>query len=214
MKTNYQLELDKIIDSLTFTPRLLLHACCGPCASYVLEYLSKHFEIDVFYYNPNIYPAEEYEKRGRELARLIDSMPFDNPVRLITAPYEPERFYEVAQGMELEREGGNRCTNCFWLRLNETAQRAKSGGYDWFATTLTVSPHKNAQLINTIGLELAQGIGVPYLVSDFKKRGGYTRSIELCREYDVYRQSYCGCDYALNHAKYVAESQREYDEDE
>ena len=197
MKINYQLELDKTISELTNTPRLLLHACCGPCASYVLEYLSKHFEIDVFYYNPNIFPREEYEKRGAELSRLIREMPFENPVRLISAPYDSERYYSAVRGLENEREGGARCTPCFELRLGETAKTAALGGYDWFATTLTVSPHKNAELINTIGLRLAAECGVPYLVSDFKKREGYKRSIELCREYCVYRQSYCGCEYSL-----------------
>jgi predicted adenine nucleotide alpha hydrolase (AANH) superfamily ATPase len=201
MKTNYQLETDRIISGLTSTPRLLLHACCAPCASYVLEYLSKFFEIDVFYFNPNIYPSEEYEKRGGELRKLISLMPFDNPVRLLPSDYDPGRFYDAAKGLEQEKEGGARCTECFELRLGETAKLAKAGNYDWFATTLTVSPHKNADLLNAIGLRLSAETGVPYLVSDFKKREGYKRSIELCREYDIYRQCYCGCEYSLRQAE-------------
>ncbi len=198
MKTNYQLELDKILSGLEGTPRLLLHACCAPCASYVLEYLSRYFEIDVFYYNPNIYPPEEYEKRGKELEKLISLMPFPNPVRLIPSDYDPELFYKAAKGLEKEREGGLRCNECFDLRLTETAKTAKAGEYDWFATTLTVSPHKNAELLNAIGLRLAEEYGVPYLVSDFKKREGYKRSIELCAEYGIYRQCYCGCEFSLS----------------
>ena len=201
MKTNYQLEMDNIISGLCGTPKLLLHACCAPCASYVLEYLSKYFQIDVFYFNPNIYPTKEYEKRGRELEKLISLMPFDNPVKLIPSEYDPSRFYDAAKGLETEREGGARCTECFELRLSETAKIAKAGNYDWFATTLTVSPHKNAQLINEIGQRLGRDMGAEYLVSDFKKREGYKRSIELCKQYDIYRQCYCGCEYSLRQAE-------------
>lgn len=197
MKINYQLELDKLISKLSGTPKILLHACCAPCSSYVLEYLSKYFEIDLFYYNPNTYPQAEYEKRGRELERLIKLMSFSNHVGLIPAVYDPERFYLATLGQESEREGGARCVSCFRLRLEETAKQAKNLGYDYFATTLTVSPHKNAQLINQIGLELEKEYDVKYLVSDFKKREGYKRSIELSREYDIYRQEYCGCEYSL-----------------
>ncbi len=198
MKINYQLELDKLIHSLENTPKVLLHACCAPCSSYVLEYLAKHFVIDLFYYNPNTYPKEEYEKRGHELEKLITLMEFQNPVGMIQAVYEPEKFYKAAFGKESEREGGSRCAECFRLRLEETAKQAKALGYDYFATTLTVSPHKNAQLINQIGLELEREYGVKYLISDFKKREGYKRSIELSRQYDIYRQEYCGCEFSLN----------------
>lgn len=197
MKINYQLELDKLIGSLEATPKILLHACCAPCSSYVLEYLSKHFDIDLFYYNPNTYPSDEYEKRGRELQRLITLMEFPNHVGMVPTKYEPEKFYQAALGMESEREGGLRCGECFRLRLGETARQAKALGYDYFATTLTVSPHKNAQLINQIGLELEKEYGVKYLVSDFKKREGYKRSIELSRQYGIYRQEYCGCEFSL-----------------
>ena len=197
MKINYQLELDKLIAGLDNTPKVLLHACCAPCSSYVLEYLSKHFVIDLFYYNPNTYPKEEYEKRGRELEKLVSLMEFPNPVGMIPTVYEPEKFYKTAFGMEKEREGGLRCKSCFRLRLEETAKQAKILGYDYFATTLTVSPHKNAQLINQIGLELEKEYGIKYLISDFKKREGYKRSIELSRQYDIYRQEYCGCEYSL-----------------
>ena len=196
MKINYQLELDKLIAGLENTPKVLLHACCAPCSSYVLEYLSRHFSIDLFYYNPNTYPQEEYEKRGRELERLITLMSFPNPVGMIPTVYEPEKFYKAAFGMEDEREGGIRCVSCFRLRLEETAKQAKALGYDYFATTLTVSPHKNAQLINQIGLELEKEYEIKYLISDFKKREGYKRSIELSRQYDIYRQEYCGCEYS------------------
>lgn len=197
MKRNYQLELDRLIADTKGACRVLMHACCGPCSSYVLEYLSKYFKIDLFYYNPNTYPPAEYEKRGRELEKLIELMTFENPVGLIPVEYDPESFYRAALGQENEREGGARCESCFRLRLERTAQAAKAGGYDYFATTLTVSPYKNAQLINRIGLELEREYGVKYLISDFKKREGYKRSIELSRNYGLYRQEYCGCEFSL-----------------
>lgn len=198
MKVNYQLELDKLLSGLTETPRLLLHVCCAPCSSYVLEYLTKYFEIDLFYYNPNIYPRDEYEKRGKELEKLVSVMNFPNRVHIVPTVYDPERFYQAASGMESDREGGARCEKCFVLRLEETAKQAKIGQYDYFATTLTVSPHKNAQLINEIGLRLGVEYGIKYLVSDFKKREGYKRSIELSRQFEIYRQDYCGCEFSLN----------------
>lgn len=197
MKLNYQLELDKLIAGIDGVCHVLLHSCCAPCSSYVLEYLSKYFEIDLFYYNPNTYPREEYEKRGRELERLVKLMPFTNRVGVVPVEYDPERFYQAALGQEQEPEGGKRCASCFRLRLERTAQEAKTLGYDFFATTLTVSPYKNVQLINQIGLELEKEYGVRYLVSDFKKREGYKRSIELSRLYGLYRQEYCGCEFSL-----------------
>ena len=179
------------------TPRLLLHSCCAPCSSYVLEYLSEYFSITVFYYNPNIYPPEEFGKRVEEQERLIRELPAKHPVSFLEGPYEPERFYEMAKGLEQIPEGGERCFRCYRLRLLETAQMARAGGFDYFTTTLSISPLKNAQKLNEIGARLAEEYGVPYLFSDFKKRNGYKRSTELSAEYGLYRQDYCGCVYSL-----------------
>ena len=179
------------------TPRLLLHSCCAPCSSYVLEYLSEYFSITVFYYNPNIYPPEEFGKRVEEQERLIRELPAKHPVSFLEGPYEPERFYEMAKGLEQIPEGGERCFRCYRLRLLETAQMARAGGCDYFTTTLSISPLKNAQKLNEIGARLAEEYGVPYLFSDFKKRNGYKRSTELSAEYGLYRQDYCGCVYSL-----------------
>lgn len=196
MKKNYQKELDRLIEELQRegrTPRLFLHACCAPCSSYVLEYLSRYFEITVFYYNPNISPNEEYEKRARELEDLVQKADYPNPVHVIKGEYRPEAFYEMAKGLENVPEGGERCFRCYRLRLEETARLAEKGGYDYFATTLTISPMKNAEKLNEIGEELSGIYQVSHLPSDFKKRNGYKRSIELSREYGLYRQDYCGC---------------------
>ena len=199
MKENYQLMLDKVIEQNNNSiPSLLLHSCCGPCSSYVLEYLTKHFNITVFFYNPNIYPEAEYIKRLDTQKQLLVSMPFDNPVSLIEGEYEPERYLSAVRGQEEYREGGIRCSTCFTLRLDKTAEFAKANGFDYFATTLTVSPHKNAQIINTLGFELSEKHGIKWLPSDFKKREGYKRSIELSKQYDLYRQEYCGCSFAMN----------------
>ncbi len=196
---NYQKETENIISSLGGrSPRLLLHACCAPCASYVLEYLSRHFEITLFYYNPNIHPAGEYEKRLTELERLLSLLETGNPVALIAGEYSPGAFYESAKGLENEPEGGLRCSECFKLRLNEAARTAKEGGFDYFTTTLTVGPRKNAEVINEIGKAMSERYAIPYLYSDFKKRGGYQRSIELCKMFGIYRQHYCGCAYSLS----------------
>lgn len=191
-----QREMDTLLSVIAARnkrPRLLLHSCCAPCSSYVLEYLASQFEISVFYYNPNITGAEEYKKRAEELARLIREMPLAKDVRLIEGTYEPERFLEAVKGLEEEPEGGLRCEECFRLRLMEAADAARREGCDYFATTLTISPKKNADTINRIGEEIAEMYGVRYLASDFKKKGGYQRSIELSREYGLYRQDYCGC---------------------
>ena len=177
-------------------PSLLLHSCCAPCSSYVLEYLSRYFSIVLFYYNPNISPQQEYEKRVAEVRRLLQEMPLAGPVTLTLGDYEPERFFDLAKGHEAEPEGGDRCTLCYRLRLTEAAQAAKDLACDYFTTTLSISPYKNAEKLNTIGAELAKEYGVPYLFSDFKKRNGYKRSIELSREYHLYRQNYCGCVYS------------------
>lgn len=198
---NYQLELDKIINGLKEAdpyrpPKLLIHSCCAPCSSYVLEYLSQYFSITVFYYNPNIYPLDEYTKRVREQERLITSMPLKYPVTFMEGKYEPQKFFDLAKEHEKDPEGGERCFLCYRLRLEEAARIASKGGFDFFTTTLTVSPYKNAAKLNEIGEEVGALYGVSFLPSDFKKRGGYQRSIELSREYGLYRQNYCGCIYS------------------
>lgn len=197
-KINYQIETDKIIKSLPDgkVPKLLLHSCCAPCSSYTLEYLSQYFEIAVYYYNPNISPVEEFEKRYLEQKRLIEGMPFKNKVTLIKGDYDYNDFLDIARGYETVPEGGERCFRCYKLRLEKTAQLAKSMDCDYFCTTLSISPLKNSQKINQIGFEVAERYGVNWLPSDFKKREGYKRSIELSKEYDLYRQSFCGCVYS------------------
>ena len=198
-KINYQKELEKELERVLAsgrTPRLLLHSCCAPCSSYVLEYLSDYFSITVFYYNPNIYPPEEFGKRVEEQKKLIRELPMKNSVSFLEGPYEPERFYEMAKGLERVPEGGERCFRCYRLRLEETAQMARAGNFDYFTTTLSISPLKNAEKLNEIGAYLAEEYKVPYLFSDFKKRNGYKRSTELSAEYGLYRQDYCGCIYS------------------
>ncbi len=195
-KINYQIRLDKILEELEKTrevPRLLLHSCCAPCSSYVLEYLSKYFRITVFYHNPNIAPEEEYRQRVEEQRRLIREMPFEHPVTFQEGKYEPERFYEAVRGLEDLPEGQERCHACYRLRLCEAAAVAKEGAYDYFTTTLSISPLKDAQKLGEIGERAEQEWGVAYLPSDFKKRGGYSRSVELSAQYHLYRQDYCGC---------------------
>lgn len=195
-KQNYQKELDRLLEGIEKegrTPRLFLHSCCAPCSSYVLEYLSRYFEITVFFYNPNISPAEEYEKRVEEIRRMIGEMEFAHPVELVEGEYDPQVFFQMAKGMEHIPEGGERCFGCYRLRMEEAARLAKEGNYDYFTTTLSISPLKNAQKINEIGEELAEIYQVSHLPSDFKKKNGYKRSIELSGEYGLYRQDYCGC---------------------
>ncbi len=195
-KINYQKQLDKIIENLQTAPNLLLHSCCAPCSSHCIEYLSQYFNITVLYYNPNIYPEAEYEKRKTEQKRLISEMDTKYPVKMLDCDFESEKFYEMAKGMENCREGGERCFNCYRLRLEKTALEAKKNDFDYFTTTLTISPLKNAQKINEIGEELSEEYGVKFLPSDFKKKEGYKRSIELSKEYNLYRQDYCGCVYS------------------
>lgn len=193
---NYQKELDKFIRKLEEqerVPRLLLHSCCAPCSSYVLEYLSNYFSITVFYYNPNISPESEYTKRICEQQMLIEKLPVKYPVTFVAGPYDSTRFYEMARGLEREKEGGERCFRCYELRLKEAAEMAKNAEFDYFTTTLSISPLKNAQKLNEIGMRLGEEYGVSYLPSDFKKKNGYKRSIELSKEYGLYRQDYCGC---------------------
>lgn len=193
---NFQKELDKIIEALNQTgevPSLLLHSCCAPCSSYTLEYLSNYFNITVFYYNPNIAPAEEYEKRVKEQARLISELQPKHPIQLIAEEYQSQDFYEKVKGLEKEPEGGARCFVCYRLRMERAAQYAQKMGFDYFTTTLSISPLKNAEKINEIGNELSAIYQVKHLPSDFKKKGGYQRSIQLSKEHNLYRQNYCGC---------------------
>ena len=177
-------------------PTLMLHACCAPCSSYVLEYLSQFFSITIFYYNPNITEEQEYRKRVEEEKRLISKLPAKNAISFIEGKYDPERFFEIAEGKEDIPEGGARCFDCYRLRIAETADIAKQHGFDYFTTTLSISPLKNAQKLNEIGAEEAERVGIPYLFSDFKKREGYKRSIQLSAQYNLYRQNYCGCIYS------------------
>ena len=182
-------------------PSLFLHSCCAPCSSYVLEYLCPFFHITVFYYNPNISEDAEYRKRVEEQKRLIaayNRVGKGYPFEIVEGDYEPGRFYETARGYEKCPEGGERCFRCYELRLRETAERAAAGGYDYFTTTLTISPLKNAAKLNEIGNRLSGEYQVPWLPSDFKKKNGYKRSVELSAEYDLYRQNYCGCVFSKN----------------
>lgn len=204
MRENYSQQLSKLIEKLQKegrTPHLLLHACCAPCSSHCLEYLSRYFRITVFYYNPNISPKEEYALRIEEIKRFIKEFKAENEITLIEGKYEPERFFQVVKGLEQEPEGGKRCEQCFKLRLSEAAKLAKELNADYYTTTLSISPLKNAELLNKIGKEEGDAIGVTHLPSDFKKKGGYARSIELSKEYNLYRQNFCGCIYSLQEAK-------------
>lgn len=195
-KRNYQREMEKVLDAAVReekVPTLFLHSCCAPCSSYVLEYLSQYFSITVFYYNPNISPREEYEERVEEVKRLIRELPAVHPIQFKEGAYCPELFYQAVKGHEEDREGEGRCGICFELRLREAARLAAEGGFDWFTTTLTISPLKNAARLNEIGDRMGEEYGVHFLNSDFKKRNGYKRSTELSAEYHLYRQDYCGC---------------------
>lgn len=190
LKRNYQLDTDKIIDELgSERPALLLHSCCGPCSSYVLEYLTNFFDITLLFYGPNIQPREEYEKRLAHQRKVLGLM----GVKIMECEYDGESFDTLAEGFDTEPEGGGRCTRCFLLRLEETAKRASENGFSYYCTTLTVSPHKNSVIINELGEEMGEKYGVKWLFSDFKKRGGYQRSVALAKELGLYRQEYCGC---------------------
>ncbi len=192
MKINYQRELDGVLSGLNGAkPKLLIHSCCAPCSSYVLEYLSEYFDITILYYNPNIYPEEEFTKRLLEQQRLVSEMGLS--IKVIDVGYQSEKFYNAVKGLENLPEGDKRCEKCFTLRLEETAKMAEEDGFDYFTTTLSISPLKDEQLLNKIGRELSEKYGVKYLYSDFKKRNGYKRSIELSAKYNLYRQDYCGC---------------------
>ena len=196
--TNYSLILQntiKDIEKLTAKPRLLLHVCCAPCSSYVLEYLNAYFDITAYYYNPNISPEKEYLFRADELVRFITETAYPN-VKPEIAEYTPQDFREIAKGLENEPEGGKRCLKCYEMRLRKTAEKAKTDGYDYFTTTLTISPMKNSQIMNDIGRKVSEEIGIPYLFSDFKKKNGYKRSCELSKQFGLYRQNYCGCEFS------------------
>ncbi len=198
-KINYQKELDKITENIKITGEartLLLHSCCAPCSSYVLKYLSDYFKITLLYYNPNIFPKEEYEKRVKEQMRLISQLPVKYPVKFLEGRYEPQEFFEAVKGYENEPEGGARCFICYEQRMREAAFYAREGGFDYFTTTLSISPLKNAEKINEIGKRLEMEYNVKHLPSDFKKRDGYKQSIELSHEYKLYRQNFCGCIYS------------------
>ena len=198
MKTNYNLIMEKTIKSLKGKPKLLLHACCGICSSSVLERLYPFFDITILYYNPNIYPEKEYLKRFDTLKEAVLKMKIK--VKLLEIGYQSKEFKEIAKGLEHEKEGGKRCTKCFYLRLEKTAKFAQKYNFDYFTTTLSVSPHKDSQKLNNIGKALEEKYKIKYLYSDFKKKEGYKRSNELAKEYDLYRQNYCGCKYSLNEA--------------
>ena len=203
-KVNYQKELDKLIEKLEQSkevPRLFLHSCCAPCSSYVLEYLSQYFEITVFYFNPNIAPEEEYRKRVEEQRRLSEQLPAVYPIQFEEGRYVPEEFYSRVRGLEKEPEGGARCRVCFELRLEEAARLASESGYDYYTTTLSISPLKNAQVLAQVAVEMGEKWGVRWLPSDFKKKEGYKRSIQLSAEYDLYRQNYCGCVFSRRMAE-------------
>lgn len=201
---NYGKILDKTIETIQqqgITPTLLLHSCCAPCSSYVLEYLSRYFSITVLYYNPNIFPAEEYTYRIQEQEKLIQALPVQNKIHFIATEYQPEDFYSKVRGHEDDREGGERCFICYELRLQEAAKYAIKGGFDYFTTTLSISPMKNAAKLNEIGRQIAEEYGIKYLFSDFKKKNGYQRSVELSKEYGLYRQNYCGCVYSKTQSR-------------
>ena len=201
---NYGLWLENKIRELereNKIPRLLIQCCCAPCSSAVWEYLTKHFDITAYYYNPNISPESEYEARAGELIRLAKELPSKNKIEAVIAPYDTAPFDKIALGKEDMPEGGARCYECYKIRLEETARMAKDGGYDYFCTTLSVSPYKKADWLNKLGEELSEKYGVPYLFSDFKKKNGYRRSCDLSREYGLYRQAFCGCEYSRKEAE-------------
>ena len=208
----YAQQMDEVLRTLDGRrprPTLLLHACCGPCSSAVLEQLCACFDVTILYYNPNTWPAAEYRRRGEELRRFVaEARP--RGVTVVEDAYEPETFYAAVRGLEDEPERGRRCTVCYRLRMEHAAQYAQAHGFDWFTTTLSVSPHKDAARINAIGQELAARYGVPHLPSDFKKHNGYLRSLQLSADYGLYRQDYCGCEFSAR-ARAAAEARRAAD---
>lgn len=198
---NYQAKMEEQIKLCNGVPKLLLHSCCAPCSSAVLERLTSFFEVTIYYYNPNITEEAEYLKRKEEQQRLLMQLPHIHPLHFLEGTYEPERFWEISNGLESEKEGGPRCLKCYYLRLEATAQKAKELEFDYFTTTLSVSPYKKADALNRVGEILEQKYQIPYLYADFKKKNGYKRSIELSKEYGLYRQDYCGCRYSYEERK-------------
>lgn len=196
MKIDYQKKLEEILETIKEPKKLLLHSCCAPCSSYVLEYLAKYFKITIFYYNPNISLKEEFDKRLKEQIRLINEIETVNKIDIIEGLYENDKYEKLIRGLENEKEGGNRCFKCYRLRMEETAKLATKLNYDYFTTTLSISPYKNATKLNEIGEELEKEYDIKYLYADFKKKNGYKRSIELSKKYNLYRQNYCGCIYS------------------
>lgn len=203
---NFSKELEKIIRHRNGTrPRILLHSCCGPCSSSVLEYLTRFFEVSLLWYNPNLFPEEEFNRRLATQLELLEKMGLSEKVRVISCPWRSSEYYAAAKGLENEPEGGKRCTECFRLRLRECAVLAKEQGFDYFCTTLTVSRYKDALRINNLGMEIAAEVGIPWLPSDFKKNNGEMRSAQLAAQHDLYRQNYCGCEFSLqNRREYEA----------
>ena len=199
MNENYYLLFEKQIENIKekkYIPSLLLHSCCAPCSSQVITSLTNYFDITILYYNPNIYPKEEYLKRKKEQIKLINEINNINKLEIIDCDYDNDIYEQEIKGLENEQEGGSRCYKCFYLRLNKTAQIAKENNYDFFSTTLTISPYKNSKLINIIGKDLEKKYNITWLYSDHKKRDGYKKSIELSKKYNLYRQNYCGCIYS------------------
>lgn len=196
---NYQKILDETLKKLELentTPKLLLHACCAPCSSYILEYLSKYFDITIYYYNPNIYPDTEYQRRINELKRFIKNYKYINKINLIEESYNSDEYYKSVKGFEKLGEKSKRCYKCYEFRMKKACEFAKNNNYDYFTTTLSISPYKNSNWINEIGGNLEKEYNIKYLYADFKKKNGYKRSLELSREYNLYRQDYCGCVYS------------------
>lgn len=214
-RRNYQKELDRIIQKRgKRLPRVLLHSCCGPCSSAVLEYLTQYFDVTLLWYNPNIYPREEFDRRFKTQVELIEKMGLAEKVCVLAEPWKSEDYYARTKGLEDEPEGGRRCEACFRLRLIEAARLAKHYGFDYFCTTLTLSRHKDADLINRLGEEIGRAAGVSWLPSDFKKRDGENRSVELSEKYGIYRQLYCGCEFSLRRRQAVADERAEAEKED
>ena len=205
-RINYQREMEKILSVLPDDQaKLLLHCCCGPCSTQVLSVLKKYFDITLYFYNPNIYPREEYEKRLKELIKVQNILSFEKEIKRMDGVYDDRLYFEAVKGLESKGEGGERCFQCYAFRMEEVAKRAKEGGFDYFTTTLSISPYKNAQELNRIGKHLEKKYGVNYLYSDFKKKEGYKQSLRLSSEYQLYRQEYCGCVFSLQEAEKIKE---------
>ena len=198
MNENYNNKMKEIINNMNGVKKLLLHSCCGPCSTACIERLTEYFDITILYYNPNIEPIEEYEKRKQYQIEVINKFKSKNKLDILDCDWENEVYRDYIKGLEREPEGGARCNKCYYLRLDYTAKKAKELGYDYFGTTLTVSPYKHSKTINEIGASIEKKYGVNYLYSDFKKEEGYKRSIELAKEFNLYRQDYCGCLYSKN----------------